>query len=118
MTQPPPPPPYPGGYVEPGPYAVPVAAPAPSNTLSLISMIVGIVSAVASCLCFVSIPTGVVAVILGFVGRNQINRSGGTQRGSGMALAGILTGAFGTAIGVLFIILWLAGSISSHLNNA
>lgn len=112
-----PPNPYPGGYVEPGPYAVPVASPAPSNTLALISMIVGIVGAVASCACFVSVPAGVAAVIMGFIGRAQIDRSGGTQRGRGMALAGIITGGIGAAIGLLFIILWLAGTISSNLSN-
>ncbi len=31
-------------------------------------------------------------IILGFVARSQIRRSGGTQRGSGLALAGILVG--------------------------
>jgi len=35
---------------------------------------------------------GILAVVFGFVARSQIKRSNGTQRGSGMALAGIILG--------------------------
>ena len=44
---------------------------------------------------------GILAVIFGFVARSQIKRSNGTQRGSGMALAGIILG-----------FVWLAASVT------
>jgi Domain of unknown function (DUF4190) len=52
--------------------------------LAIASLVCGIVG------CFTI--TAIVAIVLGFVARNQIEKSGGTQQGSGMALAGIILG--------------------------
>ncbi len=60
--------------------------------------------AVASLVCsavgliFIGVPS-VVGIIFGFVGRSQVRRSAGAQRGSGFALAGII-------VGFAFVILW------------
>jgi len=50
--------------------------------------------------------TAIAAIVLGFVARNQIEQSGGTQQGSGMALAGIILGFIW--VGLVFIELGLA----------
>jgi hypothetical protein len=42
----------------------------------------------------------ILGVIFGFVGRSQINRSNGAQKGGGLALAGII-------IGLLVLAFWL-----------
>jgi hypothetical protein len=60
---------------------------------------------------------GVLGVIFGFVARGQIKRSGGAQKGSGLALAGIIVGFVFivlAAIGLLFI---LVGSSSGNNRN-
>lgn len=79
---------------------------------ALASMIVGIGSillncctAVVSLVAFITIAGGIVAVILGFVGKRKIEASGGVKTGGGMALAGIITGFAGAAIGLVVIVL-------------
>jgi hypothetical protein len=46
----------------------------------------------------------ILAIIFGFVARSQIKRAGGTQSGSGLALAGIIIGFTGLALGVVVIV--------------
>jgi hypothetical protein len=46
----------------------------------------------------------VLGVIFGFIGRSQINRSNGTQKGGGLALAGIIVGFCVLAFWVLFVV--------------
>jgi Domain of unknown function (DUF4190) len=69
-----------------------------TNGLAIASLVCGIVG------CFTI--TAIVAIVLGFVARNQIEKSGGTQQGSGMALAGIILGF--VWLGLSFIELGLA----------
>jgi len=51
---------------------------------------------------------GVLAIIFGFVARSQIKRSGDGQRGTGLALAGIIIGFAGVLAMALFIVLAVA----------
>lgn len=46
----------------------------------------------------------VLAIVFGFIARSQIKKSDGTQQGSGLALAGIIIGFTGIAIGIGLII--------------
>ncbi len=46
----------------------------------------------------------VLAIIFGFIARSQIKRSNGAERGGGMALAGIIIGFVGIALGVVLVI--------------
>ena len=67
----------------------------------------------------------VLGIVFGFIARSQIRRSGGTQQGGGMALAGIIIGFVGIAIGLALIIVLLVagnhcgnnGSCTSTLNS-
>jgi uncharacterized membrane protein len=54
-------------------------------------------------------------VIFGFVGLNQIRRTGGAQGGKGLAIAGIVIGFVGIAFLVLSIALLATGAI--HCRN-
>jgi len=54
-------------------------------------------------------------IIFGFIARSQIKRSGNTQKGSGFALAGIIIGFAGIAIGIIFIIIVVA--VVHHCNQ-
>jgi hypothetical protein len=50
----------------------------------------------------------ILGIIFGFIARSQIKRSGNTQKGSGFALAGIIIGFVGIAIGIVVIIVIVA----------
>lgn len=96
--QPLPPPfiaPYPGGRIGP--------PPAGTESKASIALILGILSL----FCFGILP-GIPAIILGFMARRDIARSGQTLGGGGMALGGIVTGALGSlmslaTVGVMII---------------
>ena len=96
MTTPPPPPPPMG------------MAPKANNGKALASMIIGIVSVALFCYWFISIPGGIVALILGVMARKDIARGNGTN--GGMAMAGIITGAIGALFGVVLLVLGLMGT--------
>ena len=64
------------------------------------AMILGIVGLFPICPVILS----VIALILGFTAKNEIDRSGGQLGGSGIALAGIITGGIGAALYVLFFL--------------
>jgi hypothetical protein len=49
----------------------------------------------------------ILGVVFGFIARSQIKRSGGVQQGKGMALAGIIIGFAGIAIGVALVVVLL-----------
>jgi Domain of unknown function (DUF4190) len=57
---------------------------------------------------------GVLGIIFGFIARSQINRSGGAQKGSGIATAGII---IGFAVVALYIII-IAVVVSGHCGTS
>jgi hypothetical protein len=92
-------PPAPGYPQHPG-YA-PVL---PTNSKATAALITGVSTLVLSWCCGLGV-LGVVAVFLGMRGRTEIRLSQGTQTGEGLALAGIITGAVATVVGLLTIAL-------------
>ncbi|MFI7010617.1 DUF4190 domain-containing protein [Streptomyces sp. NPDC050145] len=75
----------------------------PSNGLGVTGMVTGIVSAVLCLFWPVSIITGILGVVFGFVGRSKVRRGEATN--GGQALAGIICGAFGLLMGVGVLVL-------------
>ena len=92
-----PPPGYPPGPGAPGGYGVPQK----TSPLAIVSLVLGIVGICCSQV-FV---LGIGAIVTGFIGRNQINQSGGQLKGGGMALAGMILGALGVVLGLAIWIL-------------
>lgn len=97
------------------------AAPAPMgaisqrNTLALVSMIVGIASLV---ICCAGVPAGIAALIMGFIARNQIQQSGGTQGGGGFALTGIICGGAAILVSIIaYVIYFVEIAASGNLNG-
>ncbi|WP_234307643.1 MULTISPECIES: DUF4190 domain-containing protein [unclassified Streptomyces] len=76
---------------------------APQNGVSTASLVLGIISLVIFCLWPVAIILGVLAVILGFVGRRRAKR--GESTNPGQALAGIVCGAVGLVLGATLVVL-------------
>ncbi|KES06593.1 hypothetical protein BU52_14355 [Streptomyces toyocaensis] len=75
-------------------------APLPSNGLGVTGLVLGIISAAVFCVWPVAILLGVLAVIFGGIGRGKAHRGEATN--AGQALAGIICGAVGVALGIAF----------------
>ena len=85
---------------------------AKTNTLAVISLVASLV--------WVCGLGSIAAVVTGFMARKQIAQSGGTQTGTGLAMAGIIIGLVGVVglIGwILLVIVASATSDSSSLGQ-
>ncbi len=96
----PPPPPYQGGPA------------APSDTKAVVSLVLGILS-ILGVACFGGPFLGVPAIIFGLLAKRDVERAQGAAGGAGMAVAGIICGAFGTLVSLVWIALMVAGVTSS-----
>jgi hypothetical protein len=107
--------------------SIPPVPPVPAsktNVLSIISLVAGILGLLGMCVgvipvlgWFCSVPGGLfglAAVILGFLGTNQVKATG--DKGKGMAIAGLVLGAL-TLLGlcVYIIISIVAGPIIANV---
>ena len=101
-ARPPAPPPLPPGSLPPEGY-VPVGwtgVPRPPRVDAL--AIVALLCGPAGVFCLVG---PVVGIVLGFVSRSRIRRSGGELTGGGLALAAIVVGSLLTAVLVAFFVI-------------
>jgi len=87
-------------------------APQPRNNgLAIASLVLGIVG---FALCGVG---SILAIIFGFISKSQIDKSGGTQKGRGMAMAGIILGfAFVALLVVLLIVAAATGGVHGNVH--
>src|SRR4051812_7712477 len=101
------------------PFTPPTPMRQATNGMAVAALIFGILGLTA--LFFVG---SIIALILGYAGRSSIDRSSGTETGRGMALAGIVMGWIGVAIGIVVIaaivvgVVFVAGSGQSDLGDA
>ncbi|MFG2992157.1 DUF4190 domain-containing protein [Streptomyces sp. NPDC048257] len=100
---------YPGyagypGYPGQGPYP-PYGAPR-SNGFGVTALVLGILAVVGCITSFVAIGLGIAAVVFGALGRGKASR--GEADNGGMALAGIILGAIGIALGAVMIAVMFA----------
>jgi hypothetical protein len=103
----PPPPPQPPATPPPSSGAYYTQPTSSTNGLAIASL----VSSIAGWFCGIGF---IVGIVLGVIAKNQIDQSGGAQQGRGMAVAGIIIGVIGIALGVLiFIIVIIASAASS-----
>ena len=103
-------PPY--GYGPQQPYYVPQ-----SNGIAVAAGVVGIISLLVSFIPFfgfVAIPAGIVALVLGIIGRQRANSMGGMSKG--MAITGIVTGTIAIVLPILLGVL-LFSYFASHVND-
>ncbi len=86
-----------------------------SNAMAIISLIAGIIGIISllvalcpmtSCTVFISLLTGLLATILGFLGKKKIDESKGSQSGRGLAIAGIITGLISFVGAIIFFVLF------------
>lgn len=98
-------PPLPPIPVPPAVQVVQIPSPSRTNGMAVASLILGIV--------WIWGVGSIVALILGYSAKAQIDRSGGTESGRGMAVAGIVLGWIG--IGG-FLVLLLLNAMITHSN--
>jgi hypothetical protein len=96
----PPAPPYGTPHPETAAYVVP----AKNNGLAIASLVLGIL--------WIYWIGSILALVFGYMAKNQIDRSGGTQSGRGLAIAGIVLGWVGVGILLLLIVLGIALGVS------
>jgi hypothetical protein len=79
------------------PYGVPYGMPPKTNGLAIASLVCSLV---------VIFGVGcVLGIIFGFVAKSQIRQSNGTQKGNGLATAGIIIGFVAIGLFILFVII-------------
>ena len=95
-----------------GTYAPPLAnvgpqawagAPQGNSGLAVASMVLGILCLILFFTHVFALLLGLMAIVFGHVSRSSIRRSQGRITGSGMALAGLITGYLGTALAVVIV---------------
>ena len=94
-------------------------APTPgTNGLAIGALVAGVAALVLMCCCL-GIPAGIAAVVMGFIARGQIQKSGGVQGGMGLAIGGMVTGGIAVVLSIGLTILSLAtgGFDGSYYDN-
>ena len=89
-----------------GPQTVVHLPPSKTNGMAIASLVLGIV--------WLWWLGSVLALVFGYVGKSQIDRSGGRETGRGMAVAGIVLGWIGVAVLVTIIVLGVAGVFDDY----
>lgn len=84
------------------------AVPPKTNGFAIASMVLGIVSIPLVCCCYIGALPAVLAIVFGFVARNKISNSNGSEKGNGMALAGIILGFAALAIIAVLLVISMA----------
>jgi len=99
--------------MEPAQPPTPPPTPPPPKTsrLAVASLAIGIGGLVT---CFLAIPAGVSAIVLGLIARRKIRRSSGILAGSTMALAGVCVGCLGILIYGLIVSFFVMNDISDR----
>lgn len=111
------PPPPPGGFGPPGypppgygmpPYGggYPPIVPQP-HALSIVSLVVGILSLVGSCIWCVAFPLNITGLVCGILGMNKANTEPHVYGGKGLAIAGIVCSAASIGIALIILVLQL-----------
>lgn len=89
----------------------PIRAQGQNQVFSIVSLVAGIISIFC---CWLSPILGIVALVTGYLSLNNIKKDSSAYGGRGLAIAGMVTGGLGLAIGVLYWILVILGSIANR----
>jgi hypothetical protein len=70
--------------------------------MAIASLVTGILSII--CCGLIGLPLGIAGLVLGYLAKQQIAQSGGTQQGDPLALAGMITGGIGVVLSIIILI--------------
>jgi Domain of unknown function (DUF4190) len=82
------------------------------NGLAIASLVLGIAQI------FICIIGAILALVFGYIARRQIDESGGTQGGRGMAIAGIILGWVGIGLGIAYVVVIIIAVVSDDDDTA
>jgi hypothetical protein len=85
----------------PPPPAVPT-----SNGIAVASLVLGILAVVLFFTIWIPVVLGILAIVFGALGISKTNKQGAPQKG--LAIAGLVCGAAGIALAILFIVFVIA----------
>lgn len=83
---------------------------ATDQTLPVISLVLGILSLLTMC-CYGGIPFGIGAVVVGYIGMNNVKNNPMKYTGKTLAVGGMVLGAISFVLAILFIFLGVVGNI-------
>ncbi|MDT5090110.1 MAG: hypothetical protein QOG47_2817 [Mycobacterium sp.] len=95
---------YPYQPGEPPPYYAPPQPVTPKNGLGIAALVLAVVGLLSVATVFAPIILGVIAVVIGAVGRGRAKR--GIANNGGIAIAGIVLGGLAIVVGLAFIAIW------------
>jgi hypothetical protein len=78
-----------------------------TNGLAIASLVLGMAQI------FACIVGAILALVFGYISRRQIDESGGTQGGRGMAIAGIFLGWIGIGLAIVYIVVIVIVAVAS-----
>jgi hypothetical protein len=104
---------YGGGYGGYG-YGQPGYQSPQQSGLAVAALVLGIVGIVGVCCCGFLGVVGIGGVICGLLAKKEIRESRGAKTGDGLALAGIITGAIGIALGIASVVLVFAVGVFDY----
>jgi Domain of unknown function (DUF4190) len=79
------------------------------------SMVCGIIAVVTFCLPLAPVVLGVLAIVFCVKATKRIKDSGETLGGKGMAIAGLVTGIVGLALGLIYQIVYIVSLIGGAM---
>lgn len=91
------------------PFAAPSVFQKQDQTLPVISLILGIFGLVLIC-CYAGFPLGAAAIVTGYLGMSNANKDPMQYGGKGMAIAGMVLGAAGILVTLVWIFIFLISS--------
>lgn len=91
------------------PFAPPMVGMNQDQTLPIISLVCGIISLMC---CWIGFLLGPAALITGYLGKKNADDNPNRYGGSGMAMAGMITGGIGTLISVGYFLLVIIGAVN------
>ncbi|HLM03319.1 MAG TPA: DUF4190 domain-containing protein [Pyrinomonadaceae bacterium] len=97
------------------PYMAPpmMGAHGQNQVLPTVSLVLGIVGLVLIC-CWGGIPFGLGALVTGYLGMNNANNNPTQYGGRGLAIAGMVLGGASVALGVIMLLLLIAGNLGNR----
>lgn len=100
----------PGGQLPPSGNPPGTAGSPPSNTLAIVSLILGILTITLGWCCGLFIPLGIGGIVTGIIARKQIAAAGGSKQSDTLAKVGLI-------LSIVFVAIWTIVSIIGFVYN-
>lgn len=89
--------------------------------MAIVALICGILSVLCHCVpvagSFIGFALSVAAIVLGILEMRKIGRGESSEKGKGMAIAGIILGAVGIVFGIIWIVIIAVGAFAGAFGD-